>query len=159
MDPIAATPTKPRDYAALSLLYGTAASVVAVAASRREGDPAPVHPAEVALYGVAVAGLARLVSQEKVTEWVRAPFVETHSDGERHPRGSGPRYMLGELLCCTRCLGSWSALGLVGLRAAAPRQAPVAASLLALTYLNDILQAFLTEEQAVANVAQAAVPA
>jgi hypothetical protein len=156
MDPVAATPTEPHDYAALSLAYAALAGTVALVASRRREDPAPAEPAELVLYGAATAGLARLLAKEKVTEWVRAPFVETPADGERHPRGTGVRYVVGELLTCTRCLGSWSALSLVGMRAAAPRQARVAATLLALSYANNLLQARLTEQQEQANAVQAA---
>ncbi len=146
MDPVAATPTTPQDYALLSTGYALLAGAVAVLATRRRGDSAPVEPTELALYGVATAGLARLLSKEKVTEWVRSPFVEEPAEGERRPRGEGTRYVVGELLSCTRCLGSWSALGLIGLRAAAPGPARVGATLLALSYLNNLLQARLARE-------------
>jgi hypothetical protein len=65
--------------------------------------------------------------------------------------GQGLRYAVGELLTCTRCLGSWSALTLVGLRAVAPRPARVAASLLALSAVNNVLQAAMTGVQARAS--------
>lgn len=155
MDPVAATPTDPRDYAALSMGYATAAGAVAVLASRSRDDPAPAQPTEFALYGLATAGLARLVAKEKVMEWMREPFVETRPDGERHPRGTGKRYVVGELLTCSRCLGSWSALSLVTMRTVAPRHARVGATLLALTYVNNVLQAFLSEGQEEANAAAA----
>jgi len=77
--------------------------------------------------------------------------VETTPDGERHPRGSGGRHVVGELLTCPHCLGSWCALSLIGLRAAAPRQARVAATLLGLSYVNSLLQARVSEQEARAN--------
>lgn len=144
MDPVAATPTSPKDYAVLSAGYATLAGTLALLASRRRDGPAPTEPGELVLYGAATAGLAILLSKEKATEWVRAPFVETPPDGERRPRGSGGRYLVGELLTCPRCLGSWSALALIGLRGAAPQQAHVAATLLALSYVNDVLQTHLS---------------
>ena len=147
MKPAAATPTEPHDYAVLSVGYAALAGAVALLATRRRDDPAPAQPAELVLYGAATAGLARLLSKEKVTEWIRAPFVEAPADGERHPRGSGARYVVGELLTCTRCLGSWGALSLVGLRAVAPRPARVGATLLALSYVNTLLQARLAGVQ------------
>jgi hypothetical protein len=159
MDPLAATPTAPQDYMALSITYAALAGTVALVATRRRDDPAPTEPAELVLYGTATAGLARLLSKEKVTEWIRQPFVDTPAEGERRPRGSGPRYVVGELLTCTRCLGSWSALSLVGLRAFAPGPARVGATLLALSYVNNLLQARLSAEQARADaVATAAAP-
>ncbi len=159
MDPVAATPTEPKDYAALSVSYAALAGTVALLAARHHDDPAPARPGELALYGAATAGLARLLAKEKVTEWIRSPFVETPVDGECQPRGSGGRYVVGELLNCTRCLGSWSALALLGLRAAAPRPAQVAATLLALSYVNNLLQASLSEQQAKAKAQADAVSA
>ena len=44
----------------------------------------------------------------------------TRSD--RKPKGRRLRYAVGELLTCTRCMGAWSALGLVALRAALARR-------------------------------------
>ena len=55
------------------------------------------------------------------------------------PKGRGLRYVAGELLTCTRCLGTWSALGLVGLRVARPREARLVAGVLATSAVNDFL--------------------
>lgn len=148
MEPVVSTPTQPRDYALLSAAYGLLAGGAALLADRRRDDPAPATPGELVLYGAATAGLSRVLAKEKVGSWVRAPFVEEPAVGERHPRGTGMRYVVGELLTCTRCLGSWSALGLVALRAAAPRQARVVASLLALSAVNSAAQAAITGVQA-----------
>ncbi len=63
----------------------------------------------------ATFALSKLVVQEKVETWVRQPFLEERADGKR-PRGRRLRYAVGELLNCTRCMGAWSALGLVALR-------------------------------------------
>lgn len=148
MDPVASTPTAPKDYAVVSATYGLLAGGTALLADRRRYDPAPATPSELVLYGAATAGLARVLGKEKVGSWVRAPFVEEPADGDRRPKGTGLRYVVGELLTCTRCLGSWSALALVGLRALAPRQARVVASLLALSAVNSAAQAAITGVQA-----------
>jgi hypothetical protein len=42
---------------------------------------------------------------------------------------------------CSRCVGAWSALGVVGLRLGAPRAGRVVASVLAASAVNDFLQA------------------
>lgn len=151
MDPVTATPTEPRHYAAVTAGYGLLVGAVALVASSRREDPAPTDPAELLLYAAATAGLARVLAKEKVSSWVRAPFVDEPAEGERSPKGQGLRYAIGELLTCTRCLGSWSALTLVGLRAVAPRPARVAASVLALSTANNILQAGMTGLQARAS--------
>jgi hypothetical protein len=79
------------------------------------------------------------VGKEKVETWVRQPFVEESADGKR-PKGTGLRYAVGELLSCTRCLGAWSALGLVGLRMAAPETGQTVTAVLAASAGNDFLQ-------------------
>ena len=68
---------------------------------------------------------------------MREPFVD---EGQRTaaPKGRRLRYAVGELLTCTRCLGTWSSLGLVGLRVARPREARVLAAVLAAAALNDL---------------------
>ena len=62
-------------------------------------------------------------------------------------------------MCCSRCLGSWSALGLVGLRAAAPRPARVVATVLALSAANTLLQAAIARGQASARKEEQAADA
>src|SRR3712207_7761456 len=56
---------------------------------------------------------SKAVSKEKVGTWVRDPLVD---EADRRPKGSRLRYAAGELLTCSRCLGTWSSLALVGLR-------------------------------------------
>jgi hypothetical protein len=48
---------------------------------------------------------------------------------------------MGELLTCTRCVGGWSALALVGLRVSSPSAARVVTSVLCASAINDFLQA------------------
>jgi hypothetical protein len=48
---------------------------------------------------------------------------------------------MGELLTCTRCVGAWSALGLVGLRLTSPATGRVVNDVLAVSATNDWLQA------------------
>lgn len=150
MEPVSATPTTPQDYAAVSAAYAAAAGAIVLAATRRRSDPVP-PPGEFLVYGLGTAALARMLAKEKVTAWIRAPFVDEPPEGERHPRGGGMRYTVGELLTCTRCLGSWSALGLLGFRTVAPGPARIAASLLALKAVNDVVQAGMTCVQARAS--------
>ena len=54
--------------------------------------------------------------------------------------GTGLRHAIGELLTCTRCMGTWSALALVGLRTAAPTAGRTTVNVLALTGANDVMQ-------------------
>jgi hypothetical protein len=152
VDPVTATPTKPIDYAALSAGYGTLLGALLVAGRARDAEP--VRPAELPVLSLATFALAKLVSKEKVDSWVREPFLEERPDGERRPKGRRLRYAVGELLSCSRCVGSWSALGLVGMRMLRPREAQVVVPVLALAAANDWLQSGFTRLCAQANVAQ-----
>jgi hypothetical protein len=146
-------PARAVDYAALSAGWGAALATVLLA-SRDKGEE-PVRPAEIVPLGVATFTLSKLVAKEKVDRWVREPFVEERADGERHPRGSGLRYAVGELLTCTRCVGTWSALGLVALRVTRPREARVVSAVLGASAVNDWAQAGFNWVCAKSNAAQA----
>ena len=61
-------------------------------------------------------------------------------DGRR-PKGRRLRYAIGELMTCTRCMGAWSALALVGLRLHAPRAGRTVTTVLAVSAGNDAMQA------------------
>jgi hypothetical protein len=152
VDPVSRTPTKPIDYAALSAGYGALTGALLVAARSREAQP--IRGAELPVLGLATFALAKLVAKEKVDAWVREPFLEEGPDGDRRPKGRRLRYAMGELLSCTRCVGQWSALGLVGMRLLRPREAQVVVPVLALAAANDWLQTAFTTLCAEANVAQ-----
>jgi hypothetical protein len=133
------SPARPVDYAALSAGWGAALGTVLVAA--RDKGEEPVRAAEIIPLGVATFALSKLVAKEKVDAWVREPFVEERADGDRVPKGRGLRYAVGELLTCTRCVGTWSALGLVALRVTRPRESRVVNAVLGASAVNDWAQA------------------
>src|SRR3712207_2112704 len=91
---------------------------------------------------------SKAVSKEKVGTWVRDPLVD---EADRRPKGSRLRYAAGELLTCSRCLGTWSALWLVGLRVARPREGRILMSVLATAAVNDWLQATFSHVTSRAN--------
>jgi hypothetical protein len=129
----AETPTEPLDYALINGAWG--AMLLGVLASTKSDAP-PVH--ELPMYGLAAFALSKALAKEKVGTWARAPVVD---EAAGRPKGSRMRFAAGELITCTRCLGTWSALGLVGLRVARPREGRIVASVLATAGLNDWLQA------------------
>ena len=88
---------------------------------------------------------------------VREPLVQEDEPG-RPPKGRRLRYVAGELLTCSRCLGTWSALGLVGLRAARPREARLVAGVLATSAVNDFLQCGFSWATTCANRSATAPP-
>ena len=136
MDPVTDTPTQPVDYAALNGVWALLAMGVLAATE----DDAPPR-GELPMLGLATFALTKALAKEKVGTWVRDPLV--HEDSRR-PKGSRLRYAAGELLTCTRCLGTWSSLGLVGLRIARPREGRILTTVLAGAALNDWLQSSFT---------------
>lgn len=135
MRPITETPTARSDYALISITY---AGLLAATAASARGKPLLEHK-EILPMSAATFALAKLLVHEKVETWVRAPFVEETPDGKT-PRGEGLRYAVGELMSCTRCLGAWSALGLIGLRLNAPHTGRFVTTVLAVSAGNDFLQ-------------------
>ena len=145
-------PTEPADYGALNAVYLALLGTVIAATGRREKADTAIPSREIVPLGVATFALSKVVAREKIGTWVREPFVE--QDAEHHPgppRGRGLRHAIGELLTCTRCVGAWAALALVGLRLLSPRSGRIATTVLATSGANDFLQAAFKLSTAKAN--------
>jgi hypothetical protein len=129
---------KPVDYGAINAAYGLLLAGLVVGVRRSDGRWRPPEGRELVPLGAATFALSKVIAREKIGTWVREPFVE---DGGRRPRGRRLRHAIGELVTCTRCVGAWSALALVGLRTASPESGRVVTSVLATSAANDLLQA------------------
>jgi hypothetical protein len=149
VEPVERTPTEPSDYAALSAIYGALLAGTAVSARGR----APIPNSELPALAAASFALSKLVVHEKVESWVRRPFVD---EERRKPKGRRLRYAVGELLTCTRCMGAWSALGLVVLRLHSPAAGRTVATVLAASAGNDLLQSSFKAICAHANATERA---
>jgi hypothetical protein len=131
---------EPVDYAKLNAIYGVLLAAVVVGTRTRPGARDPIPARELVPMGAATFALSKVVAREKIGTWMREPFVE--QDGaERRPRGTRLRRAVGELVTCTRCVGAWSALGIVGLRVADPQSGRLVTNILAASAMNDWLQA------------------
>src|SRR4051812_10893441 len=144
-------PIEPTDYAKLNAVYA-ALLLGVLAGTRRPAREEPIEQRELIPIAMATFALAKLVAREKIGSWGRDPFVEIETgrgarpfrgdgDGQRRPRGTHLRRAVGELVTCTRCVGAWSALALVGLRAADPPTGRTLTNVLAASAANDWLQA------------------
>lgn len=132
-------PTEPHDYAALNALFGVLLAGVVLAARERTREGEPLTPQDLAVTGAATFALAKVIAKEQIGTWVREPFVDEQNG--KKPRGRRLRHAVGELITCTRCVGAWSALGLVGLRLTSPATGRVVNDVLAVSAMNDWLQA------------------
>jgi hypothetical protein len=132
-------------------------------------DRAPQYPAYAAIVGSFFAGLgvvsllarrsppataldlialsaatfkaSRTLSHEQVASFVREPFVE--GEDER-PAGEGLQRALGELVTCSRCIGTWTAAALASTQMVTPRFGRALTWTLAAGAANDFLQAAFT---------------
>jgi uncharacterized protein DUF1360 len=133
------SPAEPVDYAALSAGLAALITGVAVAARKRGTDSDPITGTELIPLSAAAFSISKAIAREKVGTWVREPFVD-EEHGQR-PQGRGLRRAVGELVTCTRCVGAWSAAGIVGLRVLSPQTGRVVTSVFAVSAANDFLQA------------------
>jgi hypothetical protein len=147
-------PPEPSDYRALNLAYGALLTAL-LAADRARPEPGePIRGPELVPLAAATFALSKIISREKIGAWVREPFVHDEGTEHRRPRGAGVRHALGELVTCSRCVGAWSALGLVGVRTLSPAAGRTVTSVLALSAANDWLQAGFRFTTACVNRAQ-----
>ncbi|HEY7630174.1 MAG TPA: DUF1360 domain-containing protein [Thermoleophilaceae bacterium] len=140
---------EPEDYAAINAVYAVLLGAV-VYATRERVKRDPIRAGELLPMGAATFAVSKVIAREKIGTWVREPFVEDASHGGE-PRGRRLQRALGELVTCSRCVGAWSALGIVGLRAASPEAGRVVTSILATSALNDWAQLGFAWARAKAN--------
>jgi Protein of unknown function (DUF1360) len=107
--------------------------------------PERIAPGDLALVTVATHKASRLVSQDRVTSTVRAPFtrIEDDEDGgevSEAARGTGLRRAIGELLICPYCVGMWIAAAFTAGLIVAPRATRWTAAALSMLFGSDVLQ-------------------
>jgi uncharacterized protein DUF1360 len=140
---------RPVDYAAINAVWVTLAAGL-VAATRGRTSKDPITNKELIPLAAATFAVSKAVARERIGTWVREPFVEEQGTPERQrPKGNRLRRAVGELVTCTRCVGTWSALAVVGLRVADPEAGRALSMILASSAANDWLQAgfkLLTEQ-------------
>jgi hypothetical protein len=132
-------PVEPIDYGALNVAYAALLGAV-VLATRERAKEEPIGPEELIPMGAAAFAVSKMIAREKIGTWVREPFVEERAGAPR-PRGRRLRRAVGELVTCTRCVGAWSGLAVVGLRLVSPAAGRTVTTVFATAAVNDFLQA------------------
>jgi Protein of unknown function (DUF1360) len=137
------TPAPHGAYAAImgSFVGGLAgAGLLARALGRDAKDHTPL---DLAILGLATFKAARTISRDQVTSFIREPFVEeeAHEGGEEPVHTGDMRQAIGELVTCSRCIGTWVAGGLTATQVIAPRFGRMLTWTLAAAGSNDFLQA------------------
>jgi uncharacterized protein DUF1360 len=121
-------------YAAIAGTFLAGLGVVSVLARRSP----PATALDLVALSAATFKAARTLSEERVASFVRDPFVE---GVEERPAGEGLQRALGELVTCSRCVGTWVAAGLASSQMVAPRFGRALTWTLGAAAANDFLQA------------------
>jgi Protein of unknown function (DUF1360) len=143
----AADTTRPRPpYGAYAGIMGTFVAGLAGAGglARALGrDPREHRPLDLVVLAAATFKAARTISRDEVTSFMRQPFVEGNAkEGGEDPVETGDlRQAVGELVTCSRCIGTWVAAGLASTQIVAPQFGRLLTWSLATAGLNDWLQA------------------
>jgi hypothetical protein len=106
-------------------------------------DPRDHRSLDLVTLGLATFKASRTISRDEVTSFIREPFVEGEAhEGAEDPVESGDlRQAIGELVTCSRCVGTWVAAGLGSAQILMPRFGRVLTWTLAAAGANDWLQA------------------
>jgi hypothetical protein len=93
--------------------------------------------------GAATFKISRTIASDEVASFLREPFVEGEAhEGDEHPVETGDaRQAIGELVTCSRCIGTWVAGGLAATQMIAPRFGRLLTWSFATAAINDWLQA------------------
>ena len=97
---------------------------------------------------------AHTLARDEVTSFLREPFVQgdAHSgDGEEPVQTGDMDQAIGELVTCTRCVGTWAAATLVTTQIVTPRFGRLLTWTLATAGINDALQAAFSALTSKAN--------
>jgi Protein of unknown function (DUF1360) len=133
-------------YGVLSGGFGAALAASLIVLGRSGRLPERIDTRDMVLAGVATHKLSRVITKDKVTTFLRAPFTRRRiasrpgDAAEETPRGTGMQRALGELLSCPYCLSQWLAAGFTVGLLTAPRTTRVIAGIYVAETISDFLQ-------------------
>jgi len=137
------------------IMGGFAAGLAGAGALARRFDrnPACQTALDLGVLSLASFKAARTLANGEVTSFLRQPFVkgEAHEGEDEEPVEGGMEQAIGELVTCSRCVGTWAAAGLAFSQILAPRTGRLLSWSLAAAGANDFLQAAFTALTSKAN--------
>ena len=126
-----------REYAAIMGTFATGLAGAGLVARALGHDAVEYRPIDFVVLGAATFKAARTIARDDVASFIREPFVE-----DDEPVETGDlRQAIGELVTCSRCVGTWVAAGLTSTQVIAPRFGRLLTWSLAAAGANDFLQA------------------
>ena len=138
------TSSPPRGaYVAITAAFAGGLALAGVLARALDRDPQEHTALDLVALGAATFKAARTLSHDEVTSFLREPFVEgsAHEGGEEPVATGDLQQAIGELVTCSRCVGTWVAAGLATTQILAPRFGRLLTWTLGGAGLNDFLQA------------------
>ncbi len=130
-------------YAAIMGSFAGGLLAAGTLARALQRDPQCHTTLDFAVLSAASFKAARTLSHDEVTSFVRQPFVRGHAhsgEGEEPVEG-GMEQAIGELVTCSRCIGTWVAAALASAQIVAPRFGRLLTWSLGAAAANDFLQA------------------
>jgi hypothetical protein len=126
----------------MSVFAGGLAGAGALAHALRR-EPREHDALDLFVLAAATFKASRTIARDEVTSFLREPFVQGEAhEGAEEPVATGDlRQAIGELVTCSRCVGTWVAAGLGSVQILAPRFGRLLTWTLAAGALNDWLQA------------------
>jgi Protein of unknown function (DUF1360) len=130
-------------YAAIAASFAGLLATAGALGRLLDRDPQCQTPLDFAILALASFKAARTLAHDRVSAPMRAPFVEGEAgaEGEVPIRSGGMQQAIGELVTCTRCVGTWAAAGLASTQIVAPRFGRLLTWSLGAAAANDFLQA------------------
>jgi hypothetical protein len=110
-------------YATIVGVFGGLLGAAGLASRALGRDPQCQTALDLVVLSAASFKAAHTLSHDEVTSFIRQPFVrgEAHTGEDEEPVEGGMHQAIGELVTCTRCAGTWAAMGLVSTQILAPR--------------------------------------
>lgn len=140
-------------YAAIMATFGGLLATAGALGRALDRDPQCQTPLDLVVLAAATFKVARTLATDEVTSFVRDPFVRghAHTGDDEEPVQGGMQQAIGELVTCTRCVGTWAAAGLASTQILAPRFGRLLTWSFAAAAANDLLQAGFAALTAKAN--------
>jgi hypothetical protein len=142
-------------YGSYAAIMGTFTGLLATAGALGrllDRDPQCQTALDFAVLSAASFKAAHTLSHDEVTSFLRQPFVRGHAhSGDEEPVEGGMEQAIGELVTCSRCIGTWTAAALASTQIIAPRFGRLLTWSLGAAAANDFLQAGFSALRAKAN--------
>jgi hypothetical protein len=141
-------------YAAIVATFGGLLTAAGALSRKLDRNPQCQTPLDLAVLSLATFKAARTLARDDVTSFIRRPFVHGEPklvEDEEPVQTGGLDQAIGELVTCTRCVGTWAAAGLASTQILAPRFGRLLTWSLGAAALNDFLQAAFNATTSKAN--------